>query len=104
MTSLSIINVLYEWSPTLKLIFFLLNLSFKIMNVLIQSDIDSVYIFSYSVLPEDWVLTESRIPLKPVLGGMRVKIQIHSIQKAILLHYSVFQYNNIQPFRRLLTK
>ena len=37
----------------------------------------NVDIFSYSamVLREYWVLTESRIPLKPVLGGMRIVAQ-----------------------------
>ena len=29
---------------------------------------------------------------------------IHFIQKAILLRYSVLQYNNIQPFRRLQSR
>ena len=32
----------------------------------------SVDIFHILVLPEYWVLTESRIPLKTALGGMRI--------------------------------
>ena len=30
------------------------------------------YFFHILVLPEYWVLTESRKPLKPVLGGVRI--------------------------------
>ena len=40
--SIYIINVLYEWSPTLILIFLLLMLLFKIMNLLIHSNIMSL--------------------------------------------------------------
>ena len=33
---------------------------------------DFVFVRSWTYFVEYWVLTESRIPLKPVLGGVRI--------------------------------
>ena len=48
------------------------HLSLCLFNQLLPVHRYSVDFFHILVLQKYWVLTESRIPIKPVLGGMRI--------------------------------
>ena len=63
--------------------------------------------FHILVLQKNWVLTESRIPLKPVLGGVRIVAlllvlmnRLNETESAVLL-YCRFSLFLKDPFSRL---